>query len=427
MTACRRPLAATFALLTAAALTATAPAAAEAARGAATDTASTATAAAPAPASPPAGATAAEPGPKEAPAAEPDVAELELRTKRLDAEYQLRLKERELGLAALELERRTLTARAAVEEARGAAERAAAASELARLTLERSRAEQESAVARLRREGELAEARHALEVAEARRLADATVTGSVQYRAEPFVNGVLHVSDRRIPLNGVFDEALADSVTDAIAFYNNRSRELPIFLVIDSSPGGSVMSGTRIVRAMQSSEAPVHVLVKSYAASMAAVLVTTADHSYAYPNAILLHHQLWSITSGNIRQTERDLETMQEWYRRLVEPVCAKLGMTREEFVAAMYAHDPDGDWSEFADEAAKLRWVGHVVKDVREEGVSALGDAREKVGTRVSLTRPIAAAVSIDDLPPLGPFDAWFVHAPRSPGGREGASGGNP
>ena len=281
-------------------------------------------------------------------------------------------------------------------------------------------AERRLAVARLRREGELAEARHALEVAEARRLADATVTSSVQYRAEPFVDGVLHVSDRRIPLNGVIDDALADRVTDAIAFFNNRSRELPIFLVIDSSPGGSVMAGTRIVRAMQSSEAPVHVLVKSYAASMAAVLVTTADHSYAYPNAILLHHQLWAMTTGNIRQTERNLAMMQEWDRRLVEPICAKIGMTQEQFVAAMYAHDPDGDWSEFADEAARLGWVGHVVKDVREEGVSALGDAREQVGTRVSLTRP-TAAISIDDLPPLGPFDAWFVHAPRAAGGREG------
>jgi len=66
-------------------------------------------------------------------------------------------------------------------------------------------------------------------------------------------------------------------------------------------------------------------------------------------------------------------------------------------------------------------------VKDVREEGVSALGDAREQVGTRVSLTQPTTAAISIDDLPPLGPFDAWFVYAPRAAGGREGASGGAP
>lgn len=59
-------------------------------------------------------------------------------------------------------------------------------------------------------------------------------------------NGVLVVSDRRIPLNGLITTATADFITSRIQYWNNKDRELPIFIVIDSSPGGSVMAGYRI-------------------------------------------------------------------------------------------------------------------------------------------------------------------------------------
>ena len=147
---------------------------------------------------------------------------------------------------------------------------------------------------------------------------------------------------------------------------------------------------------------------------MAATIVTIANNSYAYPNAVLLHHQLGYFSGGNLRESKRRLEQMGDLYRRLVEPVCSKIGMTQEQFVDAMYAHDPDGNWSEFADGAARLKWVGHVVRDVREEGVSAVGDARSKVGTRVKLTAPPSdVQQSAASLPPLGPFDAWFLYEP--------------
>lgn len=175
------------------------------------------------------------------------------------------------------------------------------------------------------------------------------------------------------------------------------------------------MAGYRIMSAMQSSRAPVHVVVKSYAASMAATILTTAEHSYAYPNAIILHHQLLSATYGNVRESEKQVEVMKEWYRRLVGPVCAKIGMTQQQFVDAMYAHDPNGNWSEFADEAARLRWVDHVVQELREEGVSAVGDARTKIGSRVRLTAPAERTQGVDALPDLGPFDAWFIYAPAA------------
>ena len=54
-----------------------------------------------------------------------------------------------------------------------------------------------------------------------------------------------------------------------------------------------------------SSDAPVHVVVKSFAASMAAAITTLAKESYAYPNAVILHHQISSTVFGQLNLTEQ--------------------------------------------------------------------------------------------------------------------------
>ena len=115
----------------------------------------------------------------------------------------------------------------------------------------------------------------------------------------PLRGNRLVISDRRIELNGPIGSETAEHLATRINFYNNKDSKKPIFIVIDNSPGGSVMSGYKILRAMEGSEAPIWVVVKQYAASMAATIATLADHSAAYPNAIILHHQL----SGGISAT----------------------------------------------------------------------------------------------------------------------------
>ncbi|MEO1008926.1 MAG: ATP-dependent Clp protease proteolytic subunit [Planctomycetota bacterium] len=198
------------------------------------------------------------------------------------------------------------------------------------------------------------------------------VLSEVAYPANPVIDGTLYISDRRIPLNGVITTGTATYVTERIHFFNNQSNEAPIFIVIDDCPGGSVMEGYRIVKAIESSRAPIHVVVKSFAASMAAVITTLADHSHAYPNAIILHHQMSYGISGNMTQHRERLEQSTEWMRRLAEPVAAKMGVTLDRFVEMMYENDSDGDWTEFADQAVELKWVNNVVDEIREDGVIA-------------------------------------------------------
>lgn len=243
-----------------------------------------------------------------------------------------------------------------------------------------------------------------------------------QYLKNPLrEDGTLIISDRRIPLNGPITTITADYVTSRIQYWNNKNRELPIFIVIDSSPGGSVMAGYRILKAMESSDAPVHVVVKSFAASMAAGITTLAKESYAYPNAVILHHQISSVVMGqlNLTQQKEFHKESERWWARLGTPIAQKMGITADEMVKQMYSHNSNGDWSEFAEDAQKLKWVNHIVKGIEETSVNKDPDAASATSV-ASPARPNALTEEIDSngkpfvwLPRLDPLDVYFIHNP--------------
>ena len=235
-----------------------------------------------------------------------------------------------------------------------------------------------------------------------------------EYPLQPFQNGVLTISDRRIALDGPIVMGVADYVTERIHYFNNKDQTLPIFLVIDDSPGGSVMEGYRIVKAIETSKAPVHVVVKSFAASMAAVITTLAPHSYVYPNAIILHHQMISGAFGNMTEQAEQLQINKEWFARLADPVAKKMGISLDALVKDMYKHNSDGDWEEFGDKAVALKWVDNVVSEVRETGViKQPGDkSDEKPKLKFGLAEETdARGDRFVRLPRLRPFDAYWIY----------------
>ena len=273
---------------------------------------------------------------------------------------------------------------------------------------------------------------------------ESMVMDDIPYTESPLIDGILHVTDRRIPLNGpimgggYFGKGTADEVTERIHYFNNKSKEMPIFIVIDNCPGGSVMEGYRILKAMESSEAPIHVVVKSFAASMAACITTLAEYSYAYPNAIILHHQISSGFSGNLRQQEESVEEAKEWMRRLANPIANKMGITLDEFVEQMYENNSDGDWQEFASEAKELKWVNQTISGVREYGIirrpsdngSGLGggytialaeSSNEDLRQRWEIENQMRSRFMKVDaqgneffkLPRLQPLDFWWIYNP--------------
>jgi len=234
------------------------------------------------------------------------------------------------------------------------------------------------------------------------------------YLAQPFHAGRLVVSDRRVALNGPICTEVADYVTERIHYYNNISTQ-PIFLTIDRCPGGSVMAGYRIVKAMQASKAPIYVVVKSFAASMAAIITTLADKSYVYPNAVIMHHQMSTINWGNMTQLKEQLEQAREWERRMYVPVAKKMGLSLEAVRKKMYEKNSDGDWEEFGDDAVALKWATGVVHEIDETGFIKnpdvasntpkppfwLDEKKDEKGQRYVT------------LPRLDPFDFYFIYNP--------------
>jgi ATP-dependent Clp protease, protease subunit len=236
-----------------------------------------------------------------------------------------------------------------------------------------------------------------------------------KYVLEPFRDGVLLVSDRRIALNGVIVQSVADHILERIDYYNNQNTEYPIFIIIDYSPGGSAMSGYKILKAMDGSKAPVYVVVKSFAASMAAVITTMANRSFAYPNAILLHHQMRWLGAGNLTQQREQLEEAEQWWRRIAQPVAAKMGLSLDAFIKRMYEKNSDGDWREFADDAQRLKWVSEVVSTIWETSMDKNPD---RFGSKPVITLQLEEKVDEQGnpyvvLPRLPPLDCYFLYNP--------------
>ncbi len=247
------------------------------------------------------------------------------------------------------------------------------------------------------------------------------VLTDIAYTKDPFKDGVLTISDRRIALNGVVTMDMADRITERVNFFNNQTKEFPIFIVIDQSPGGSVAAGYKILKTMKGSAAPVYVVVKSFAASMAAGITTLAVRSFAYPNAIILHHQLAGFAGGNLTEHREHVKELEEWWKRLAQPVSAKMGISLDEFLKRMYQNRSTGDWQEFADVAKKLKWVDEVAETIREQSFVKNPDVLEASMPPVPRRYFGGELVETTDsngkvhakLPRIEPYDVYYLYNP--------------
>lgn len=238
------------------------------------------------------------------------------------------------------------------------------------------------------------------------------------YLAEPFnpKTGTLTVSDRRIPFNVVVSASNSDFVVKRIAYFNNISTA-PIFIMIDTNLGGSVAAGYGVIKAMESSKAPVYVVVKSFAASMAAIITTMADRSFIYQNATILHHQMSSrMHRSNTTQIKEYLSHIKEYERRIFTPVAKKMGLTLDALRKKMYEHNSDGDWEEYGDNAVKLHWATNVVNKIHETGI--VKEPEEPRFFSFSLLQASEEKVDANgskyvSLPRLAPFDFYHIYNP--------------
>lgn len=345
-----------------------------------------------------------------------EVAEVEAQTRRLSVQNSLAEEKHRLEIMELRQKRERLRLDAEFEREKLGMEIARFDREKSEIELQSRRLDLKSRVLRFEteeKEHKSTSLRTDLDLRERKEDWKSQANKDPEYLREPYQKGALTVSDRRIPLNGPIVKGVADFVGERIHYYNNKSDD-PIFILIDRSPGGSVMEGYRIVKAMRASKAPVYVVVRSFAASMAAVITALAPKSYAYPNAVILHHQMSSFMFGNMTQMREQLQIANEWYKRLGEPVAEKMGTNLDSFTKQMYSHNSDGDWEEFADNAKRLKWVDDIVHEIRETGY--IKDPDRVAGQ----SKPVlfewkeeidAKGERFVRLPRLEPYDLYYLY----------------
>lgn len=229
----------------------------------------------------------------------------------------------------------------------------------------------------------------------------------------------LVISDRRISINGTIRKTMADEITKKINYFNNKDKTQPIFIVIDRSPGGSAMAGYLILKAMKGSEAPIYVVLREYAASMAAIIVTLADKSFAYGHSTILHHQPLTVAFGNLTEQKEKYKRLEAWWIEFGGATAEKMGISLEEFREEMYKHNSTGDWQELAINAQKLKWVNHIVDTIID--TSILEEPKKPKPIKRSLLSLFNFEETINEkgdsvvyLPRLSPADSYFLHNPN-------------
>ncbi len=346
------------------------------------------------------------------------LADLEAIKTRLVLENERYEQEKKKLLAKLEIEKEQLALRNAIAEEKQRREGLKLQMDMANFGVEATKVE----LTRSKLSLEVEELTQKIHVRRQKEVWESQVNRPKEYLKNPFVDDHLVISDRKIELDLVIFWGTAKYVNDRIHYYNNMSTEYPIFLIIDTCFGGSVTEGAKILEAINSSRAPVYVVVKTLAASMAAVITTLAKHSYAYPNALVIHHQIFTFVFGNQREIAEKMKTIDEWTKRILHPVAEKMGISMDEFVQRMYKNNSLGDWLEFADAATKLKWVNTIVKDMRDTSFIRYPTPKTDKEERYLMAKAAIHNEKIDsqgqgyvELPRLNPLDIYFLYNPNN------------
>lgn len=239
-------------------------------------------------------------------------------------------------------------------------------------------------------------------------------------RPNPVVGDTLYISSRRIVINGPITDATCSGVISKLNFFGIADPKAPVFLVMETVPGGSAMASYQILKAIESSVAPVHIVVKGTVGGSASAIAASGKYSYTLPNSRIVFQQPASPSRATTLGSQRDgLRVAESWYARLHAAVAAKEGLTPDQFATETYKHSGVGEWLEFGDKAVGRKWVTTLVERMVEESVDTLipvpapstmaGLSRGSVEARED-----AAGHVWFSLPPLAYGDQWMMYDPE-------------
>jgi len=124
------------------------------------------------------------------------------------------------------------------------------------------------------------------------------------------------------------------SSTNWISAFNDRDLDIDTMYIYISSPGGSVLEGTKLIdqiKTLQLSGVQV-VCVADFAASMAFVILQACPQRYALPSSILMQHQMSIGLKGPLENVENYLEFIHSVDNDLDKMQASRMNMTELEF-----------------------------------------------------------------------------------------------
>lgn len=105
----------------------------------------------------------------------------------------------------------------------------------------------------------------------------------------------------------------------------------PIYILLDS-PGGSVVDGSMVINAIESSKVPVNTICHSLCASMAAMIHQYGAKRYMFDRSIIMFHQASAGTQGSIGQMNAMLGLLTRYIARIESDVAKRQGLSLQEY-----------------------------------------------------------------------------------------------
>lgn len=168
---------------------------------------------------------------------------------------------------------------------------------------------------------------------------------------------------RSIIISEEVSEELAQKVYAQLLVLNQRSKELPIYVYVNS-PGGDADSGFGIYDMMRFIEAPVITIVAGLCASAGVTIFLGADKgkNYALKNARFLLHQPSTGVQGTASDMEITADEINKTRERYNQIVAEITGKSLDEI-----RKDADRDFWMSAEEAKKYGLVSKIITRVGE------------------------------------------------------------
>lgn len=152
----------------------------------------------------------------------------------------------------------------------------------------------------------------------------------------------VHLSKRRIFIQGTITMETACAFADQVMLLNDRSTAEAIDVII-TSVGGEVQAGLMMYDVVQTSAAPIRMFCRGMAYSMAAVLFASGNHGrYILPNSKLMLHEplLGNAVRGNVSSIRALSEELTDIRNQLNHLLSKHTGRSMEQIeTACAYDH----------------------------------------------------------------------------------------